>query len=254
MRAAFGPLAVTLAGLLFAGAAVGEGLRPGMSWDIQLQAPLDLAVPVAALDLDPDEVTAAEVAALAARGVTTLCYVSVGTVEDWRADAGNFPAASIGKAYEDWPGERFLDIRDPALLPIMRARFERCAAMGFAAVDPDNIDLHINDTGFPLGPGDVVRYLAALADIAHGLGLGIGQKNAGDLTGALAPLVDFAVTENCLHDGWCAQMAPLIRQGKPVLAVEYRPVGPAACEGAAAAGLSVVVKDRRLTAGGGDCR
>ena len=241
-----GPLAALLAGL-FCAPALAQGIPAGSSWDWQLQAPLDLAVAVDVLGLDPDEVSRDDIAALTARGVTTICYVSVGTWEDWRDDAGAFPAAALGNAYDGWPGERFLDVRVPELLPIMAARFRRCAEMGFDAVEPDNIDLHINDTGFGLGAGDVVTYFAALSGIAHDLGLMIAQKNAGDLTADLAPLADFAMTENCLEDGWCGDVAAYPATGRAVLAAEYVRRSDRRCEAAAGLGISVIFKRRELT-------
>ncbi len=242
-----GLLAATLAGLFFAAPGLAQGMRPGASWDWQLQPPLDLSVAVDVLGLDPDEVSAAQIATLTARGVTTICYVSVGTWENWRVDAGDFPQELIGKAYEGWPGERFLDIRAPELLALMQARFQRCAEMGFDAIEPDNIDLNINDTGFDLSAEDVVAYVSELAHLAHGLGLKIGQKNAPDLVAALHPVTDFAITEDCLADGWCAAMAPFIAHGKPVFAAEYGKVSAQACATAEALGLSLIFKHKDLT-------
>lgn len=232
-------------------------LLVGQSWDIQFSAPLDLTVPVAVLDLDPDAVTPAQVAALKARGVMPVCYVSVGTAEDHRADRAAFPPEVLGRRYADWPDEVFLDIRQrDLLLPLMEARFRRCAEMGFAAIDPDNQDVNYNDSGFDVTPADTLAWLRALADLAHGMGLQIGQKNIGDLTPDLVATLDFAVTEGCLSDGWCDQMAPYVAAGKPVFAIEYAippEAQPAACATARAAGLSMVFKTRELSAKGRAC-
>jgi len=241
-----GPLAGVLAGLFCFGAAA-QNVPAGVTWDWQLQAPLDLSVAVDILALDPDEVSAADIAALSSRGVTTVCYVSVGTWEDWRADAGNFPQVLLGRAYDGWPGERFLDIRAPELLPLMRARVQHCAEMGFDAVEPDNIDLHINDTGFGIVAADVLTYFTALSDMAHDLGLRIAQKNAGDLTERLAPLADFAMAENCLTDGWCADLSVYPNTGRAILAAEYAQPSAAVCAVAAELGLSLIFKRHALT-------
>lgn len=249
------PGAAVLAGLLSASAAAAQA--PGTAWDWQIGGRPDLSGPPPVIGLDPDAVTAEEVAALSARGVLAVCYVSVGTREDWRADAAAFPAGVVGRAYDGWPGERFLDIRRrDILLPLMAARFRRCAALGFGAVEPDNIDLHANETGFPIGPRDVAAYVRDLAAIAHGLGLRIAQKNAPDLAPALAPHLDFAITENCLADGWCGAMAPYLRAGKAVLAAEYgvpRADRAAPCRRAGAAGLSLLFVTRALDGPGERC-
>lgn len=219
----------------------------GVTWDWQLQPPLELSALVDVLVLDPDEVSRADLAALTAREVTTVCYVSVGTWEDWRSDAGDFPQAALGNAYDGWPGERFLDIRAPALLPLMAARFRRCAEMDFDAVEPDNIDLHINATGFDIDADSVVAYFAALSGMAGDLGLLIAQKNAGDLTARLAPLADFAMAENCLTDGWCDQLSAYPDTGRAILAAEYTRRSAAACAAALEHGLSLIFKRRALT-------
>ncbi|GAA3559390.1 hypothetical protein GCM10022419_044960 [Nonomuraea rosea] len=58
------------------------------------------------------------------RGV--VCYISAGTFEDWRPDAGKFPADVLGTPLEDWEGERWLDVRKYTgkLGEIMKARLD----------------------------------------------------------------------------------------------------------------------------------
>jgi len=115
-------------------------------WDWQLGEPLNLSRDVRVLDVDPDTITAAEVAQMKARGVLMICYVSIGTVENYRSDVAAFPASVVGRTYGDWPDEKFLDIRQhDVLLPIMTARFQRCKDMGFDAIEPDNMDVYDND-------------------------------------------------------------------------------------------------------------
>ncbi len=237
---------------LLPGAAAAELVR-GVTWDWQLQAPLDLGVAVEVLALDPEEVTAAQVAALGARGVYTICYVSVGTLENWRADAGHFPRSAIGRAYAGWEEEHFLDIRHPAVLAQMGARIARCAEMGFDAVEPDNMDLHHNDTGFGITPAQVIDYFGKLAAIAREAGLDIGQKNAPDLTGALIGMADFVITEGCIEDGWCDAVAAYPAAGKAVLAAEYVAPPAMVCAKWAARGYSVIVKTHDLTRARMEC-
>lgn len=225
--------------------------KPGTSWDWQLTEPLDLGAKVEIIDLHPDLVSKADIAALKARGVYTICYVSVGTVEKTSSDRNLFPAETVGRTYEDWPDEKFLDVsRVDLLLPIMRARFERCRAKGFDAIEPDNMDVHDNESGFSLSAADTLAYVRALAAEAHALGLAIGQKNVPALSGELVDDLDFAITESCHQDQWCAVMKPWLDAGKPVLAAEYddRPIDmEKACSEAARLGLSMILKDRDLT-------
>ena len=47
--------------------------------------------PVQATDMDGSDNSAATVAAFHARGQRAICYIDVGTWEDWRSDASAFP-------------------------------------------------------------------------------------------------------------------------------------------------------------------
>jgi len=227
----------------------GAGAQP--SWDWQLDEPFDLSRPKSIMNLDAENHSARQIAALKARGVFTICYLSVGTVEDWRPDRGVFPAAVIGKRLGNWPGERYVDIRRrDILLPIMAARMDKCRAKGFDAIEPDNMDVFDNDSGFALSANDAVAYVRALAQIAHRKGLRIGQKNVPGLTGHLIRSMDFVIVEDCYDQGWCQYVLPYAQAGKPVLAAEYTDTGvdfAAACRWGQGKGISFILKDRDLT-------
>ncbi len=133
----------------------------------------------------------------------------------------------------------------------MQARFQRCKDMGFDAIEPDNMDVYDNASGFRLSRRDGVRYILALADIAHGMGLEIGQKNVPEITRQLIGSMDFVITEDCFAGDWCEEVEAYARAGKPVLAAEYTDTGvnwPAACAFGAANNYSMILKDRDLTA------
>ncbi|MEL6678661.1 MAG: endo alpha-1,4 polygalactosaminidase [Pseudomonadota bacterium] len=227
------------------------GFAPGLSWDWQLDDPFDYGRDVDVYNLDMESVEAAEIAALKARGILTICYISVGTMETYRDDADAFPERVLGARLGNWPNERYVDIRDlDTLLPIMAARFDACAAKGFDAVEPDNMDLHHNTPGFPITAAHQTAYALALAELAHARGLAIGQKNAEDLIPDLLPVFDFMITEHCYASDRCAKSAPYPAAGKAAFAAEYlhRPVDfAAACAEAARLGLSMIRKDRGLT-------
>lgn len=226
-------------------------LRPGASWDIQLDDPYDLTRRPDVFGLDLDFAPEGAARMLREAGVTPLCYVSVGTVESYRPDADDFPPEVVGPVYPEWPDERFLDVRQlEILLPLMLRRFERCHEQGFLAVEPDNMDLHDFDVGFPITREDQLAYLRALAGMAHGLGMAIAQKNAPDLIPDLVDDFDFLMLEHCYDSGRCAVAAPYVAAGKAALNVEYdeRPVNfRAACAEGAALGVSMIQKDLALT-------
>jgi endo-alpha-1,4-polygalactosaminidase (GH114 family) len=199
--------------------------RPSVNttWQWQLtELPIDQSFDVDVYDIELFDNDASTVAALHAQGRQVVCYVSVGSWENWRPDADQFPPSVIGNDYEGWPDEKWLDIRHIDLLaPIMRARFDQCQAKGFDGIEPDNIDAYTNDTGFPLTYQDQLNYNIWLANEAHARGLSIGLKNDEGQVGDLLPYFDWALTEDCFADEWCAEMEPFIAAGKAVFAVEY---------------------------------
>ncbi|MBK5228723.1 MAG: endo alpha-1,4 polygalactosaminidase [Actinobacteria bacterium] len=155
------------------------------------------------------------------RGGYAICYVSAGSWENWRPDAGDFPHGVKGKK-NGWPGERWLDISaTEILLPIMQARLQKCAAAGFDAVEWDNVDGFRNDTGFPLTWSDQLEYNAALANMAHEEGLAVGLKNDLGQIEKLVEYFDFAVNEQCSQYRECARLGPFLEAGKAVFQIEY---------------------------------
>jgi len=230
---------------------------PGLTWQWQLTGKLNLDLQTDVIDIDLD-VDRAVVDYYHSQGTKVICYISVGSYENWRSDATQFPQEVIGKDYEGWSGEKWLDIRRIDLLaPIMLARLERCAAKGFDGVEPDNMEVVGNATGFPLTAADQLRYALWLADEAHARGLAIGQKNAPALVMELVNVYDFAITEDCFAYGWCDQMKPYIEAGKPVLASEYTDMDinfVGACKVAKELGLSIILKERDLNAWRETCK
>ncbi len=227
--------------------------EPGLSWQWQLSdSPVDLDVQVEAFDVDLFDTAPGIIDTLHQRGVKVICYISVGSWEDWRPDADLFPVDVIGKAYDGWEGEKWLDIRQlDKLAPLMSWRLDLCKAKGFDAVEPDNLEIWDNPTGFPLAYSDQLNYARWLADETHRRGLAIGLKNAPDMVVDLVDLYDFAVTEDCFDQGWCEQMLPFIQAGKAVFAAEYVDAGidfVAACAWGRQEEFSVILKTRDLTA------
>ena len=52
-----------------------------------------------------------------------MCYISVGTWENWRPDASKFPQSVIGDQLAGYPNEDYLDVRSPVVRAIMVTRF-----------------------------------------------------------------------------------------------------------------------------------
>jgi hypothetical protein len=226
---------------------------PGLSWQWHLsEPPVDTSVEAQVYNIDLFDNDASIVQDLHDQGRKVIGYISAGSWEDWRPDKDQFPVEVLGKDYEGWPGEKWLDIRRIDLLrPIMLARLDLIKAKGFDAVEPDNIQIHDNDTGFPITYNDQLAYALWLAEEAHARGLAIGLKNAPDMVADSLAFFDFAITEDCFIQGWCNQVLPFIAAGKPVFAAEYTDTGvdfQAACAWGRAHNVSFIQKNRILTA------
>lgn len=197
-------------------------LGSSLSWQLVANEEINTEFNTDIFDLDAFETEASLISSLHSEGKKVFCYISVGSWEDWRPDADDFPSEIIGKDYEGWEGEKWLDIRQIDLLaPIMRARLDMCAEKGFDGIEPDNMHLHWEDTGFDISYEDQLAYNIWLSEEAHARGLSIGQKNAEDQTIDLLPYFDWGLTENCFVGEWCEEMLPLIEAGKPVYSAEY---------------------------------
>jgi hypothetical protein len=217
-----------------------------LTWYWQLSGTVNNAEPVAAYDIDGFDNTSAEVAALHAQGKHVICYIDVGTSENFRSDYSSFPAAVQGQT-NGWPGERWLDIRQLSVLePIMTERFQMCAQKGFDAVEPDNEDGYANDTGFPLTASEQLTYDEWVAKEAHSLGMAVFQKNDTDQTATLEPYYDGMLDEQCNQYAECDTTRPYLTAGKPVLNAEYS--GRADfCAADNAAGIMGALFDLNLT-------
>jgi hypothetical protein len=214
---------VALAAAAAAGGADARWSPPvGTPWQWQLDGRLDLSVSAPVFDVDGFETRARKVARLHEFGRHVVCYISAGSWENWRPDAGDFPDSVKGKD-NGWPGERWLDIRALRVLrPIMENRLDMCANKGFDAVEFDNVDGYQNHTGFPLHAADQARYNVFLANQAHKRGMSAVLKNDLGQVGKLLPYFDFALNEQCFQYHECSKLTPFVDAGKAVFGVEYK--------------------------------
>lgn len=125
----------------------------GRTWQIQLNNDTGINtsydVDVYEFDLFDNDKTLID--ELHNKGISDICYFSAGSYEDWRDDASSFPSEVLGNDLDSiWVGEKWLDISNPVLEPIMKARLDVAVTKGCNAVEFDNIDGYseYNDTGF----------------------------------------------------------------------------------------------------------
>ncbi|HHH30915.1 MAG TPA: endo alpha-1,4 polygalactosaminidase [Polyangiaceae bacterium] len=219
-----------------------------MTWQWQLTGSVNTSYDVDVYDIDLFENDAATVMALHDDGRRVVCYFSAGTYEPWREDAGQFDAADIGNALPDWPDERWLDHRSPAVRAVLAARLDIARDKGCDAVEPDNVTAYTSDSGFPITAEDQLDFNRWLATEGHARGMGVALKNDDEQVAELAVDFDFSVAEECHFYGECGDYAPFLGQNKPVFNAEYTNTAAEAealaatlCPAADAAGTRTVI-------------
>ena len=115
-------------------------------------------------------------------------------------------------------------------------------------MEPDNVDAYANDSGFPLRAADQLDFNRRIAELAHDHGLAVGLKNDVEQADELAPVMDFAVNEECVKYRECSTLAVFIAAGKPVFHAEYDLPATAFCPVAKPLGFSSIGKQFALDA------
>ncbi len=218
-------------------------------WQFQLQGKVDTSIDAPVYEVDGFDVKARTVARLHRQGRKVICYIDVGSWEVYRPDAARFPKSVIGKKYEGYPDERWLDIRRfHRFAKPLKARIRMCARKGFDGLEPDNVNGWENPTGFPITARHQLRFNRWIARQAHRHGLAVALKNDGRQAKKLAGQFDFAVVEQCFQYRECGQFRPFVRQGKAVFSVEYERPNRAFCTKAEKIRFSAIGKEYDLYA------
>ncbi|CAN0227026.1 unnamed protein product [Ascophyllum nodosum] len=158
-------------------------------------------------------------------GKYVVCYISIGSWEEWREDADDFPAEMLGQPLElPWKDERWLDINNEALKQIMTARVDKAVSMGCDGIEPDNMDVYLSNqqsAGFDISEAEQTAYNTWFANTIHYHGMAVGLKNNIELLTDLVDSFDFALNEQCNEYNECnGYSQTFLAQGKPVFNVE----------------------------------
>jgi hypothetical protein len=218
-------------------------------WQWQLQGKLDPGVDASVFDLDGFETSKAQVAGLKAEGRKVICYLDVGSWENYRPDRGQFPRSVRGATYEGFPEERWLDISRYSLFrKPLEARIAMCGRKGFDAVEPDNLAGFENKTGFDLTAADQLRFNRWIARQVHRRGMAVALKNDPTQVPQLVGAFDFAIVEECFQYDECGAYSPFVRAGKAVYEAEYELEPSEYCAQAAKLEFSAIRKSYDLFA------
>ncbi|MGH9232422.1 MAG: endo alpha-1,4 polygalactosaminidase [Acidimicrobiales bacterium] len=262
-------LAAVIAAVAAGGCAASPGPGESETTPSALPAPEGVALPPAGAPFDyqigepypphPEtRVVSRDRGAAPAEGLYNVCYVNAFQAQPhelawWRSSHPDLLLRDgAGQEVVDaaW-NEVLLDIstdaRRTALADVVGAWIDGCAADGFDAVEPDNLDSYSRSDGL-LDRVDAAAFATLLAERAHDAGLAIAQKNDTDLAPEGRTIgFDFAVAEECGRWDECDAYARAY--GPLVLVVEYADDHfEAACAGWPE--LSVVRRDVDVSAPG----
>ena len=219
------------------------------AWQWQLQGKLQLTAGASVYDIDGFESTLGDVRSIHRHRHKAICYLDVGSWEEYRPDAAQFPRSVLGKRYEGFPEERWLDIAEYGKFAgIMEKRIEMCAHKRFDAVEPDNIAGWENDTGFPLTAAEQLRYNRWIAAQVHKRGMAVALKNDPKQAKQLVGDFDFAIVEECFQYEECGYYKPFVEAGKAVFEAEYELPTAQFCPQAEALDFSAIRKNVELFA------
>ena len=230
---------------------------PGTSWQWQVSGALDTSVNASVYDIDLFNTAPAQIAALQAQGRRVVCYFDTAW-EPGRPDSGQL-APYRGNPVVGWPGQYWLDIRQPVVAAVMKARIALAQQKQCDAVEADDVDARNNNPGFPITAADQQGFIRALAAEAHARGLAFALKNDLGEVPQLLGDVDFAVNEECFKFNECGALSPFIAANKAVFHVEYTPadlaaLGASICPQANALNFDTLIKHLDLGAPRYACR
>ena len=231
--------------------------RPGTSWQWQLSGALDVTVDAGAYDIDLFDNAPAQIAALQGMGRKVVCYFDT-AYEPGRPDSSQLDPYK-GNPVSGWPGQYWLDIRQPAVVDVMKARIGLAQQKGCDAVEADDVDSRTNNPGFPITAADQQGFIRTLAAEAHSRRLSFALKNDLDEIPQLLGDVDFALNEECFQYNECSSLQPFIAANKAVFQVEYTSgdlaaKGATICPQANALNFDTLIKHVELDAPRYSCR
>lgn len=196
------------------------------------------------------------------KGVYSICYVNAFQTQPdelswWKKHHPTLLLRSpkTGHLVHDpgWPDEVLLDIRTKAkriaAAKVVGTWFDRCAADGYQAIEPDNLDSWTRSHTY-LTEREAIGFARRLVDRAHQAGLAIAQKNTPELSSKGLGF-DFAVAEECERYRECD--AYTTTYGQKLIEIEYTDNGRAAYRRACAARggtVSILLRDRDVVPAG----
>jgi len=230
------------------------------TWQWQLAGAIDTTADAGVYDIGLFDNPQSVIDTLHAQGRKVICYFDT-AYEPSRSDSAKLEPYR-GNAVQGWPGQFWLDTRQPAVRDVMAARVTLARSKGCDALEPDDVDVMNYDPGFPITAQDQLDFCRFLSGHAHDAGMGVALKNDLYQVPQLVADFDFAINDECFHYAACAALQPFTAAGKAVLQAEYEAGTPAelASKGATICPqsnplhFSTIIKHRELDAPTYSCR
>ena len=202
-----------------------RSLDKSYKWYIQLlkdkEHPIRIYPNIKVYDIDVFENTKETIKNLKTSGHIVICYFSAGTYENFRKDRWMYPINDIGNQLEEWKNEYWINIKSEKIKNIIRKRIELAKDKGCDGIDPDNVDVFLNNSGFDISYEDQLEFNIFISQYAHKLGLLVGLKNDVEQIKDLYQYFDFAINEQCHENNECGYYLFFSNQNKPVINIEY---------------------------------
>jgi endo-alpha-1,4-polygalactosaminidase (GH114 family) len=232
---------------------------PGTSWQWQLSdtGKLDTSFDVQVYDVDMFETPAETIASLHAQGRKVVCYFDT-AYEPGRPDSAQLEPYKHNPV-EGWPGQYWLDVREPAVVAVMKSRIAQAKQKGCDGIEADDVDSRSNNPGTGITAVEQQTFIRTLAAESHAHGMAYALKSDMDDIEAVLDDVDFDINEECYEFNECDRLAPFIAAGKAVFNVEYTPgnlaeKGKTLCPDSNARNFDTLIKHLELDAPRYSCR
>lgn len=172
--------------------------------------------------------------AIHAAGKKAICYVDIGSIENYRPDYQDFvnfnnscSGCLIGnKAFG--ANEKWLNLNNDKgqrdwLIGEMTKRVAKCQQAGFDGVYFDEGWIwQVKNSGWTVDGNTQLLYNTAMLNVAHSYNLATAINYDLPQIPTLVPYEDFHIDEQCFQYNECSTLLPVVQASKAVFQIEYK--------------------------------
>lgn len=167
--------------------------------------------------------------ALKTKNNTIGCYMSVGTIENWRSDFNDFV---VGVDYQsrqwpEWPGEYMIKANANGhvtdnTIALMKKRIDTLATLGCEYIEMDNMDINENNKLTNIKGAAMRAYNTKLCKYMHSCELKCMAKNTGPSDPDYELFDGLSVESNPKNKNWWGTKHALKFKNKPFMISHYK--------------------------------